>query len=119
MKPLIIVDSDRIQSVRLDFEAGRVDRKLLARLYRPYADVGDVDQFVNDASRSFPEGNCGLASLYLRHLLKMGDIVQGRYGPHSHTFLKIGDDIIDITADQFGGPRTYVGLIMKPWSVES
>jgi hypothetical protein len=28
----------------------------------------------------------------------------------------IGEIVVDITADQFGGPAVYVGPLAEPWS---
>ncbi len=107
------------EAVRERFEARDLDRDLLARLYGDYADVGDVKQFVNQALEMFPRLSCGVASVYLRYELGKGAIVQGGYGLHDHTFLRLDDGtLIDITADQYGGPRTYVGKLLPPWSLK-
>ncbi len=104
-----------VQRIRNDFEAGTIDQELLLELYRDYADVGDTVRFVKKAKDIFPNGNCGLASLYLKEKLG-GEVVQGKYAKHNHTFLLINDTVIDITADQFGGPKVYVGPLQSPWS---
>ena len=103
------------QEIRSDFEAGAVDQELLIELYRGYADVGDTARFVNKAKEIFPNGNCGLASLYLKEKLG-GEVIRGKYGEHSHTFLFVDETVIDITADQFGGPKVYIGPLRSPWS---
>lgn len=103
-----------VRQTRKQFEIGLADQELLINLYREYADVGDTEQFVNKAKYIFPHGNCGLASLYLRKELG-GEIIQGRYGEHDHTFLVVDDTVVDITADQFGGPKVYVGPLQLPW----
>ena len=100
--------------IRKQFEEGSVDQELLAQLYREYADVGDTLGFVAKAKDIFPHGNCGLASLHLKKELG-GEIVQGTYGKHEHTFLLVDDTVIDITTDQFGGPKVYVGPLRSPW----
>ena len=100
---------------RKEFEMGTANQELLLELYRDYADVGDTLMFIHKAKEIFPNGNCGLASLYLKKELG-GEIVQGKYGEHNHTFLLHKDMVIDITADQFGGPKVYVGPLRSPWS---
>lgn len=102
--------------IREQFETGAIDKELLAQLYRDYADVGDTVRFVSKAKDIFPRGNCGLASLYLKKEIG-GEVVRGKYGKHDHTFLVINDIIVDITADQFGGPKVYVGHVQKPWAL--
>jgi len=102
---------------RKQFEIGSIDKQLLIDLYRNYANVGDTVRFVNRASDFFPNGNCGLASLYLKNKLG-GEIVQGRYEEHNHTFLIIDKTVIDVTADQFGGPKVYIGPLKSPWGLK-
>lgn len=105
------------EDTRRAFETKNVDEMLLTDLYRVYADVGDTEFFVKCALGSFPHLSCGVATLYLRHRLGAGDIVQGKYGDQDHTFLGMdGGTIVDITADQYGGPKTYVGKLGPPWS---
>lgn len=103
-----------IKQTRKQFEMGLTDRKKLIGLYREYTDVGDTEQFIKKARDIFPQGNCGLASLYLKTKLG-GEVIQGRYGKHNHTFLLIDDTVVDITADQFGGPKVYTGPLQSPW----
>ena len=114
----IIVMKKIAYQTREQFETGVVDNELLVKLYREYADVGDTVHFVNNAKEIFPCGNCGLASLYLKKEIG-GEVVQGKYGKHNHTFLVVDDVIVDITADQFGGPKVYVGHIQEPWALSS
>ncbi len=104
------------QKIRSDFEAGVIDQELLVELYKGYKDVGDTVQFVTKAREIFPNGNCGLASLYLKEKLG-GEVVQGKYGKHNHTFLFVDGTVIDITADQFGGPKVYIGPLQFPWEL--
>lgn len=111
-----LVTEKTAYQTRKQFEAGIADCELLIELYREYADVGDTSQFVDKARNIFPLGNCGLASLYLKKELG-GEVVQGKYGEHNHTFLLIDDTVVDITADQFGGPEVYVGPLRKPWTL--
>lgn len=105
-----------IHEIRKQFEERAIDQSLLAQLYQEYADVGDTTRFVTKARDMFPRGNCGLSSLYLKKELG-GRIVQGKYGRHKHTFLLIDDTVVDITTDQFGGPKVYVGPLQPPWSL--
>lgn len=107
-----------VRQTRKQFETGLADQGLLVNQYREYADVGDTEQFVNKAKDIFPHGNCGLASLYLKTKLR-GEIVQGKYGGHNHTFLLVDDIVVDITADQFGGPKIYMGLLQSPWVMKT
>lgn len=102
--------------VRREFEQASVDKALLVRLYASYADVGDTESFVDAALKSFPRGNCGLASLYLQHKLG-GQVRRLIYAGHRHSVLFTGpDEIVDITADQFGGPPIYLGPFKPPWT---
>jgi hypothetical protein len=101
---------------RKAFESRTVSDKFLAKLYGKYADVEDVFSFVQKAKDLFPLGNCGLATLYLKEKIG-GEIVRGKYGGHNHTFLRIGETIVDITADQFGGQKVYIGPLQAPWSL--
>jgi hypothetical protein len=101
---------------RNQFEGGTVAHDLLVSLYREYSRVGDTSGFVKKANDIFPTGNCGLASLYLKRELG-GEVVQGKYEDNNHTFLLIDNMVVDITADQFGGPKIYVGYLRSPWSL--
>jgi len=107
---------EQASKVRLQFEQRHIDKKLLKELYSHYADVGDADVFVEKAFDLFPRLNCGLASVYLRQVLGTGQIIRGRYGNKKHTFLLIDGKVVDITADQYGGPKVYVGPLRKPWA---
>ncbi len=104
-----------VEKTRKDFESKSVDFELLKKLYSEYQAVPDIDLFIERAIELFPQGNCGLASLYLRHILGVGRIIQGRYEGHNHTFLMVDEEVIDITADQFGGPKLYIGKPTTPW----
>lgn len=111
--------SDAIELVRRDFESGKIPKKLLADLYHNYNPSVEIDSFIDEAERLFPALNCGLASVYLQHVIGRGEVVHGSYNDHNHTFLSIGELIIDITADQFGGPKVYIGPLQTPWSLTS
>jgi len=65
----------------------------------------------------FPKLCCGLATVYLRRCLGgWGVVWQGFYKVTPHTVLVADDFLVDITADQFGGPAIYVGHILYPWT---
>lgn len=101
---------------RAAFEARQIDPYLLRELYSTYAQVTDVEWFVEKAAILFPRLNCGLVSVYLRHLLRQGSVERGRYRGRGHTFLLLEDGtIVDITADQYGGPKVYCGPLVEPW----
>lgn len=98
------------------FERGEVEKDLLEHLYLNYNLVEDIESFLHKANKMFPHLNGGLASVYLRCFLGEGRIVQGKYGKEKHTFLLINEKIVvDITADQYGGPSVYVGKIGGKW----
>ncbi len=115
--------SKQINEVRLiatktrqDFENGALDTKLLIDLYQSYNRLKNPREFVTRAQKMFPNLNCGLASVYLKHLFKKGEIIKGKYADESHTFLQLDNNlIVDITADQYGGPPIYVGPITPPY----
>jgi hypothetical protein len=102
--------------IRRELVSRQVNAKRLAQLYRRYQRVPDVMRFVERALDMFPRLCCGLASVYLQHRLGEGVVVRGLYGSVPHTFLLVrGRVVIDVTADQFGGPAVYVGLLAAPW----
>ncbi len=120
MKPEIVQNFALL--VRNEFEKGNVSRNLLKRMYAEYnftLSDSNLDSFLRNAEKSFPRGNCGLASLYLIHILGEGKVVRGKFKGNNHTFSTFnkGEFIADITADQFDGPRIYVGPLVKPWSL--
>lgn len=103
-------------TVRAEFESGSLDRTLLRELYLSFRAVPDIDRFLELAAKSFPAFNCGLTSVYLQYRLGCGEVVQGSYGVVPHTVLLLPRGLIlDITADQFGGPKTYIGRLHSPW----
>ena len=110
---------DRFYQVSVDareeLKNGRVDPELLARLYHDYNPIPDMDVFIERALGMFPKLCCGLASLYLRYRLNEGVVHYGWYEEERHTFLVAQGWVLDITADQFGGPPTYVGPLAPPW----
>jgi hypothetical protein len=105
--------------VRREFEQKKIPRNKLKGIYLSYnPSIEDINYFVSDAERLFPNLNCGLASVYLKFVLGFGEIVKGSYSGIGHTFLLIQDNnIIDVTADQFGGPKVYVGQLKDPWRI--
>ena len=107
-----------VKNARKDFESKSIELSLLKEIYSSYnPEVVDVDSFISKARDTFPVGNCGLASAYLQHILGKGEVIRGKYDGIPHTFLLIDEIIIDITADQFGGPEIYAGPIKEPWSL--
>jgi FMN phosphatase YigB (HAD superfamily) len=78
----------------------------------------DLDKSIKRANKIFPSLNCGLTILYLRHILKTGNVVNGKFNKFRHTFLVIGKNIVDITSDQCGGTKTYVGPLVFPYSID-
>lgn len=108
-----------VAEARASFESATIPNSELEHLYSSYAEIDDVASFISRSKSLFPALNCGLASVYLKYKLGRGLIVQGTYDGHSHTFLVYDHDtIIDITADQYGGPAVYVGPLCSPWSRE-
>jgi hypothetical protein len=103
------------EHARKDLESGDADRTLLANLYAAYNRIPDVHRFVCKALDQFPTLACGIASAYVRYRLGRGRIVQGRFAGHPHTFVLVDKTIVDITSDQYGGPRVYVGPLRRPW----
>ncbi len=107
-----------VSRIRRQFESGKVPQLLLALEYSRYNPISDVTRFISSAGEMFPKLNCGIASTYLRGELGAGQIVTGSYNGEKHTFLLLdGRVVVDITADQFGGPSVYIGALRKPWSL--
>ncbi len=103
---------------RAEFELEKVSTQTLKQLYQAYNHLENPDEFLIQAESLFPKLNCGLASLYLQTKIPKSRIVQGKYASHNHTYLQINDLILDITSDQFGGPKVYVGPLKPPWSAK-
>lgn len=109
---------DIAKETRLEFAQGLVPDDLLAELYTAYEPVDDIGSFLRCAAAMFPIANCGLTSVYLQHRLQAGELVHGTYAGQGHTFLKLGGmAVVDITADQFGGPAVYAGELTMPWKL--
>jgi hypothetical protein len=100
------------------FEERRAPRQLLADLYGRYQpEIRDIQSFLEVAEQIFPRLNCGLATVYLAHVWAgSSEIIRGAYNNQPHTYLKIGQTIVDITADQFEhGPAVYFGPPNSVW----
>lgn len=103
---------------REDFEDCKINLWVLKQLYQQYNKLDNIDTFVQHAKEMFPRLNCGLAAVWLRKQIKNSRIVNGKYAGNNHTFLLAPKLIIvDITADQYNGPKVYVGRIRMPWSM--
>lgn len=104
---------------RRSFEQGSVPPVLLKKLYLAYNPDVEIDSFLDAAASMFPRLNCGLASVYVQYRIQDGEVVHGSYDGQGHTFVALGGlAIVDITADQFGGPAVYAGPIVSPWSLQ-
>ncbi len=107
------------KKVREKFERGNISKELIKKLYIEYRLIQNVDSFFKRADQLFPNLNCGIASVYLKRKIKDSKIVQGKYKDNNHTFIITQDNlIVDITSDQYGGPKIYVGPIKSPWCLE-
>ena len=105
-------------NIRNQFEKGKVDQQLLKKLYTAYNLINKIELFVRKATGFFPNLNCGLATVYIRHVLGKGEVVNGYYEKNSHTFLLLDNNTIaDITADQYLGPKVYFGPLRAPWKL--
>jgi hypothetical protein len=116
---MILSNIEKIASkVRADFEARRINEDELKQLYQQYNPLDDIDSFMKSAREIFPNLNCGLASVYLRKLFYGSKIVNGKYQNNNHTFILLENStVVDITSDQYGGPKVYVGPLQSPWVV--
>ena len=102
---------------RRDLKRKKISDKLLIDLYKKYNPLIDIEKFIEESKKLFPKLNCGLATVYLKHLIQEGEIINGKYEDKNHTFLLLKSKIVlDITSDQYGGPKIYVGKLKKPWS---
>lgn len=107
------------EEARLKFERGIILHEVLAKLYLAYNPNVEIKSFLKQAKDNFPNGNCGLAATYIKDKLGEGELVRGSYNGQNHTFIYVKgkNRLIDITADQFGGPPVYAGVLKKPWSL--
>ena len=106
-----------VERVRVEFEEKRVPKDLLSCLYTRYNPEIDGNRFVAEAEKLFPKLNCGLTSVYLQDMLG-GNVIQGKYRAHNHTFLLVGNLVVDITADQYDGSGVYIGELKFPWTLK-
>lgn len=113
---------DIARQARDDLEQRRFSETELVELWQAYYpdDADAAAGIVMGALALFPRLSCGLGSGILRSRVGSGEIVDVAYrvGGRSlgHTVLRlINGDIMDITADQFGGPSVYVGPAVDPW----
>ena len=102
---------------RKRFEQRSIPLNFLEELYTAYNPVPDIKTFIAQAMKHFPRGSCGVAGTYLQRIIGRGTITQGTFNDEPHTVLRLDDLIIDITADQYNGPRIYVGPITPPWTI--
>jgi len=108
------------QEMRKEFEQKQISTELLATLYLQYQPIENIGTFLRCAEEMFPKLNCGIASIYLKYCLRMGEIIQGKYGNDNHSFLLLDEKfVVDITADQYGGPPVYVDVLKPPWTLSS
>lgn len=113
------------ETSRTDFESGAISVDHVLEVGRLYLPAGAIDMYgaeVPAILTYFPSMACDLASAVLRHRVGYGEVSEGSYEGLVHTFLNLGETalgpetIVDITADQYGGPRMYVGPLTEPWS---
>lgn len=105
-----------VSGIRREFEGKTYNKALLKNLYLAYNPAVEFDSFLEKAEEIFPKGNCGLTAVYLREKLGGGEVVKGFYNGQPHTFLLFESKVIDITADQFGGPPVYTGGLGNGWT---
>ena len=107
-----------VSEIRKDFEEGKVNYNNLKILYQDYNKIDDINNFIDKSKSLFPNLNCGLASLYIINKLRQGRIIKGKHKNDNHTFVLLKKDIIiDITSDQYGGPKVYIGELKEPWRI--
>lgn len=121
----------------LAFEAGKLRTELELGQYNPLVAAETMRSFLQNSSdstpiadekmstflKSFPRDCCDVATILLIDRVGEGEFVPGVFYSRprvfkGHAFLQLGGVIADITADQFGGPRVYVGDLVLPWSIK-
>lgn len=105
---------------REQFELHQIPRELLGQLYTEYnPHLLDTREFLEAAEYLFPRLNCGLATVYLAFAYDgPSEFIQGAFEGESHTFLRVGKTVVDITADQYqGGPRIFAGEPTNSWEI--
>ena len=105
------------KEARQSFIERAIPKDKLKSLYLNYNSTDNIDSFLKKAERLFPKLNCGLASVYLKDKIPQAKIINGKYNTHNHTFLMLKNTVIDITADQYKGPKIYVGELKYPYSL--
>ena len=126
------MDKTEIEKIASDvrrlWESGAIATEKVAFTYRSWLNRLNLQlseeesiQLVTEAIAMFPTGCCGLASCVLAEHLDNATIVRGYWKaspPCPHTWISVGELMVDITADQFGGPPVFVGPLEAPWSLE-
>lgn len=115
---------DIAYEARAAFEQMTISRALLRKVVRLsyIEEIPDelVDEYIDLLALAFPFENCDLATGYLLEQYGQGELIIGTYDrvPHVCLGLFVGLEkiIVDITADQFGGPPVYVGPLVAPWT---
>ena len=127
-------------TVRNQWETGEIDWEQLEKSYQAWVqefgktnhqlqlNLFGIKRIVATAKSYFPKGCCGMASCCLADLIPKSKIVHGHYKKtkrwflfwnkttlEPHTWVMVNDKLIDITADQFGGPKIYIGPLLSPW----
>jgi hypothetical protein len=109
---------------RSAFESGQVTVDMLIGLYsnienRRVQDLGRLAVEIDYLLPYFPYQNCEYASVYLGSQVGQGQMLCGYYDFRPHKVWDVGpvvgETIMDITADQFGGPPIYIGPLVLPW----
>lgn len=82
-----------------------------------------IQRSVEACLPNFPRGCCDFASLLLQDRIQDGEVTTGVYYKRprafdAHAFLQLGGILCDLTADQFGGPRIYIGEFVLPWALK-
>lgn len=100
---------------RLEFIHKTINQRLLSALYRYHFPINPIHPHLPRLLQEFPNNGAQLATTYLQYIFG-GEITKGQYERHNHYFLTLPRNVIvDITADQFGGPEIFVGKIRPPW----
>lgn len=105
------------KKMRKAFETQAIPSQELIDAYQAYHPTKNIKQIVQSSQKTFPHGTSKLTAAYLQKEIGTGTIVHGNYKGKQHAFLKVGKTIIDITADQYGGPAVYVGPLKAPWDL--
>ena len=128
------MEVQRLELIAREVRQGFIDRTIdFSVIERMYSESPFLKYFAKDiriTANMFPSNNCIAATLYLKHILKQGEVangwfrekIDGEYLENSHNFLLLGNrTVVDITADQFQideqtrGPPIYIGPLQDPW----